>query len=282
MPVAVPVPVPAVSIIIAALEAEDTLGDALASVLAQDFGDFEILIAPDEPRDYAAFAGLDSRIRILPGVPVPTGPGPARNRALAAARGDWVALLDADDSWSPNYLGLLVPAARTCGAAFGRTSVLDETGAELRSIPPLDYRGPATYAVLTRAFGSFHGLARRTPERRWHHVFAEDVLFDVETLARQGGSAAYNPEAVYRLTARPYSATRRTEFIDEIAAHYAAIIAMIRDGHTGIPSAERIPAVAVFQSWAEMNRKYLAARSLDPGLAYQRFVAVSQRDTNLA
>jgi glycosyltransferase involved in cell wall biosynthesis len=273
---------PAVSVIIAALEAEATLGDALASALAQTSGDFEILIAPDEPRDYAAFAALDPRIRILPGVPAPTGPGPARNRALAAARGAWVAVLDADDRWSPNYLAALLPAAEAHGAAFGRTSVLDEAGAELRSIPALDYRGTASYAIFARAFGSFHGLARREAQRQWQHVFAEDVLFDLETLARQGGKAAYNPEAVYYLSARPDSATRRTVFIDEIGKSYAAIISMIRNGHTGIPRVEQPEAVAVFGSWAEMNGKYLAARASDRPLAYQRFVAASERETNLS
>jgi len=273
---------PAVSIIIAALEAEDTLGDALASALAQSFSDFEIVIAPDEPRNYSAFGALDARVRILPGVPAPTGAGSARNRALAAARGEWIALLDADDRWSRDYLALLVPAACTHGAAFGRTSVLDENGAELRSIPAPEYRGTASYAVFARAFGSFHGLTRRTPERRWHHIFAEDVLFDLETLARQGGTAPYNRDAVYHLSARRGSATRSTVFIDRIAQHYAAIIAMIRDGHTGIPSIERAAAVAVFESWADMNQKYLAARALDPGLTYQRFVAASKRETNLS
>jgi len=272
---------PAVSIIIAALEAEDTLGAALASALAQGFGDFEIVIAPDEPRSYEAFAALDPRIRILPGVPSPTGPGPARNRALAAARGDWIALLDADDRWSPNYLNLLLPAATTHGAAFGRTSVLDENGVELRSIPAPAYRGPANYAVFACAFGSFHGLARRDPERCWHNVFAEDVLFDLETLARQGGKAAYNSEAVYLLSARPSSATRNTDFIDGIAQHYAAIIAMIRHGHVGIPGAEHAAAIGVFESWALMNDKFLAARTRDPDLAYQRFVVASQRKTSL-
>ena len=277
---------PAVSIIIAALEAEATLGDALASALAQSFTDLEIVIAPDEPRNYAAFSALDPRIRILPGVPVPTGPGPARNRALAAARGEWIALLDADDRWSPDYLALLVEAACTHGAAFGRTSVLDETGEELRSIPALDYRGAASYAAFAHAFGSFHGLARRVPRdlpgRRWHHVFAEDVLFDLETLARVGGNAPYNPEAVYYLSARRGSATRTTAFIDGIAQHYAAIVAMIREGHTGIPKVERAAAAAVFESWADMNEKYLAARARDPDLTYQRFVAASERETNLS
>jgi glycosyltransferase involved in cell wall biosynthesis len=272
---------PAVSIIVAALEAEDTLGAALESALAQSCGDFEILIAPDEPRDYASFAALDPRIRILPGVPAPTGPGPARNRALAAARGDWLALLDADDRWSPNYLGALLPAAEKHGAAFGRTSVLDEAGRELRSIPAPDHRGLATYAVFAGAFGSFHGLARREPGRAWRSIFAEDVLFDLETLARVGGSAPYNPGAVYYLSARPGSSTRSATFIDEIARHYAAIIAMVRAGHTGIPQPEQAPAIAVFESWAAMNERYLAARAIEPALAYQRFITTSQSETEL-
>jgi glycosyltransferase involved in cell wall biosynthesis len=273
--------VPAVSIIIAALEAEATLGDALASALAQTWGDFEIVIAPDEPRNYAAFGALDPRIRILPGVPAPTGPGPARNRALAAARGAWVAVLDADDRWSPNYLAALLPAAEAHGAAFGRTSVLDEAGAELRSIPANGYQGAASYAVFACAFGSFHGLARRDAERQWRDVFAEDVLFDLETLARRGGKAAYRPDAVYYLSARLDSATRSPVFIDEIGKSYAAIISMILSGHTGIPRVEQAKAVAVFESWAEMNAKYLAARAFDQALAYQRFVAASERETNL-
>jgi glycosyltransferase involved in cell wall biosynthesis len=272
---------PAVSIIIAALEADDTLGAALESALAQTLGDFEIVIAPDEPRDYAAFGALDPRIRILTGVPTPTGAGPARNRALAAARGDWIALLDADDRWSPNYLAGLLPAATAHGAAFGRTAVLDEAGRALRSIPARGYRGTANYAVFARAFGSFHGLARREPTRQWREIFAEDVLFDLETLARAGGSAPCNPDAVYYLSARPNSATRSAAFIDDIGKHYAAIVALIRAGRTGIPESEQAAACAVFESWAEMNEKYLAARAIDPALAYQRFITTSQNEIEL-
>ncbi len=74
---------PAVSAIIAALDAHDMLGAAIDSVLRQDFSDLEIVIAPDELADYSAFARRDPRVRVLAGVPAPTGPGPARNRALA-------------------------------------------------------------------------------------------------------------------------------------------------------------------------------------------------------
>jgi glycosyltransferase involved in cell wall biosynthesis len=263
---------PSVSVIIAALDAHDTLGAAIDSVLRQDFGDFEIVIAPDEPADYAGFAARDPRIRILDGVPTPTGPGPARNRALAAAEGAWIALLDADDVWSPNYLGALMQAATTSGAAFGRTSVLDENDRELRSIPPQNYSGRVNFQLFARAFASFHGIARRTPDRRWSDLFAEDVLFDMETLSLAGGEAPYVAEAVYTLRPSAKSATRSAAFIDNIGRHYQNIIAQIADGRTMIGSRHRAEATAVFESWAAMNASFLKASAAAPGLKYQNHI----------
>lgn len=263
---------PAVSVIIAALEAHDTLGAAIDSVLRQDFPDFEIVIAPDELSDYSAFAARDSRIRVLAGVSVPTGPGPARNRALAAAQGKWVALLDADDVWSPHYLGALMQAAGSVGAAFGRTSVLQENDRELRSIPRKSYRGPANFSVFKQAFGSFHGIARRTDGRRWHNLFAEDVLFDLETLSLAGGSAPFVPDAVYVLRPRARSATRSAAFVDNIGEHYKTIIELIAAGRTMIGPAHHLSAIEIFESWAEMNVRFLQASAVSPGLEYQKYI----------
>jgi glycosyltransferase involved in cell wall biosynthesis len=263
---------PTVSVIIAALDAHDTLGAAIDSVLCQDFTDIEIVIAPDEPADYSAFARRDPRIRVLDGVPAPTGPGPARNRALAAARGAWIALLDADDLWSQGYLGALMRAAAPVGAAFGRTSVLDENDRELRSIPSLNYRDSANFKVFARAFASFHGITRRTSDRRWSDLMAEDVLFDMETLSLAGGTAPYVPEAVYILRPRAKSATRSAAFIDNIGKHYQALMALVAGGRTMIGPAHRPEAVAVFESWAEMNVSFLKASAAAPGLRYQNYI----------
>jgi glycosyltransferase involved in cell wall biosynthesis len=263
---------PAVSVIIAALDAHGTLGAAIDSVMRQDFSDFEVIIAPDEPADYSAFAARDSRIRLLAGVAAPTGPGPARNRALAAARGDWIALLDADDLWSERYLSALLRAAAPLGAAFGRTSVLEENDRELRSIPPKSYAGSANFGIFARAFGSFHGIARRTSGRGWRDLFAEDVLFDMETLSLAGGEAPYVPEAVYTLRPGAKSTTRSAPFMDNIGRHYQTIIESIRQGQTGIGPAHRAEAIAVFESWAEMNASFMKASATNPGLKYQNYI----------
>ena len=264
---------PQVSVIIAALKAHDTLGAAIDSVLGQDFTDFEIVIAPDEPADYSAFATRDARIRVLEGVPAPTGPGPARNRALAAAKGEWIALLDADDLWSQNYLGALMRSATQGGAAFGRTSVLEQNDLELRSIPPKEYRGTIGFSAFVRAFGSLHGIARRTPGRAWRNIFAEDVLFDIETLSLAGGAAPYVPEAVYHLRSRAESATRSVLFIGSIGKSYATIIDLISGGRTMIGSEHLAETIAVFESWAAMNDRFLMASAAESGLRYQNYIA---------
>ena len=263
---------PAVSVIIAALDAEDFLGEAIDSLLAQSFSDFEIIVAPDEPRNYFGFGARDPRIRVLDGVPAPTGPGPARNRALRAAQGEWVAVLDADDLWSPNYLGALHQAAVHVGTAFGRTAVLEENDRELRSIPPHEYEGPANFQTFALAFASFHGIARRTPERQWRDLFAEDVLFDMETLALAGGEAPYVREAVYTLRSRTRSATRSAAFIDNIGKHYETIMGLIARGGTMIGAPHRREAVAVFESWARMNDSFLKSSATTPGLKYQNYI----------
>lgn len=90
------------SIIIPAYNAAQTLGRCLDSVLAQTFGDFQILVVDDGSADATAgearrYAGLDSRIRLIRTARM--GPGAARNRGLECAEGEYVLYLDADDYW---------------------------------------------------------------------------------------------------------------------------------------------------------------------------------------
>jgi hypothetical protein len=189
-----------------------------------------------------------------------------------AAQGEWIALLDADDLWSREYLSGLLGAAEHVGAAYGRTSVLHENDRELRSIPPKDCRGPINFGTFARAFASFHGITRRQPERRWRDLFAEDVLFDMETLALAGGAAPFVQEAVYSLRRRVKSATRSADFIDNIGKHYEIIIALIAEGRTMIGPDHRAEAVAVFESWAKMNASFLQASAENPTLEYQKYI----------
>ncbi len=127
-------PEPLVSIVTPAWRAARFLPATIASVEAQSCGDWELLIvddaSPDETAALAAAAGArDPRIRLLR-QPENGGPAAARNRALAAARGRFVAFLDADDLWLPQKLERQLAFMRAQGAAVSFTAFrrIDESG----------------------------------------------------------------------------------------------------------------------------------------------------------
>ncbi len=103
-------PVPVVSIIMPVYNSEMTLEQAVASVLAQSFEAWELLLIDDGSQDGSAeicsrLAKLDERVRFLR-QSGNTGAAAARNAGLAAARGRFIAFLDADDCWLEDKLQL--------------------------------------------------------------------------------------------------------------------------------------------------------------------------------
>lgn len=95
---------PRVSVIIPAYDAAHFLGDAIESVLAQTYRDFEIIVVDDGSTDEtAAITGrYGSTVRCIH--QENAGVSAARNRGLALSRGQYIAFLDADDSWLPSKL----------------------------------------------------------------------------------------------------------------------------------------------------------------------------------
>lgn len=99
---------PAVSVIIPTYNRAHTLAEAIDSVLAQSRPAAEIIVVDDGSTDGSAelLAGYGDRIRYLR--QDNAGVGAARNRGLAAASGDYIALLDSDDHWHPDKLAVQV------------------------------------------------------------------------------------------------------------------------------------------------------------------------------
>ncbi len=95
-----------ISVVIPAYNRAHTLSNALQSVLAQSYQDFEIIIVDDASTDgtisllkqYA-----DPRIRSL-AHSTNQGAGAARNTGIKQAKGEWIAFLDSDDEWTEKKL----------------------------------------------------------------------------------------------------------------------------------------------------------------------------------
>lgn len=101
---------PAVSVVMPVYNGARTLGESVDSVLAQTFRDFELIICNDASTDKTRSILeniADERVYVLHNSSN-LGEGPARDRAIAAARGDWLAFIDADDAWAPERLETLV------------------------------------------------------------------------------------------------------------------------------------------------------------------------------
>ncbi len=108
--------IPDASVIIAAWNAESFLEGSIETALAQTDVDVEVVIVDDESEDSTLkiarrWAAKDRRVTVL-STDRNRGPSAARNKAIAAAKGNWVAILDADDRFAPNRLCHLIACAQ--------------------------------------------------------------------------------------------------------------------------------------------------------------------------
>jgi len=97
---------PLVTVLIPAFNAESTIARALRSALAQDYHALEILVVDDASHDATSAVARslgDERIRVLV-LSQNLGVCGAMNAGIAAARGEFVAFLDADDEWLPGKI----------------------------------------------------------------------------------------------------------------------------------------------------------------------------------
>jgi hypothetical protein len=113
-------PVPAVSVLTPAFDVARFIGAALDSVLAQTTRDWEMVVVDDGSQDGIAAvvsSRRDPRIRLIR--QENAGVSAARNRAIAAARGEAILFLDADDWLAPDALARLSAALHAAPEAVG-------------------------------------------------------------------------------------------------------------------------------------------------------------------
>lgn len=127
---------PRVSVIMPVYNVEAYVAEAVQSVLRQSFTDFELLIIDDGGTDRSIEICSnfdDPRIRIIS--QPNRGLAGARNTGILHARGEYIALLDSDDRWTPEKLLLHVihlDAASDVGVSYSGSRFIDRAGIPLR------------------------------------------------------------------------------------------------------------------------------------------------------
>lgn len=208
---------PAVSVIVPVYNTAPFVAETLDSILAQTFTDYEILVVNDGSPDtellervLEPYAG---RIRYLR--QENAGVSAARNNALAVARGRYVAMLDSDDTWHPEYLAAHVAVLEGDPSVHVvyPDAVRFGGGAEQRYSEQYPVGGDITFSrVLARECQVYGGVAARTdavvaagmydPELR----AAEDFELWLRILHR-GGRIVYLDRVLARYRHRPGSHT---------------------------------------------------------------------------
>ena len=146
---------------------------AVQSVLAQTWREFELLVIDDGSTDGGGELVRelsDSRVRVVR--TDNRGPGAARNLAVLESGAPWIALLDADDEWRPQFLEKTLAAAR---AAPATVAVYTDVVAR-DAVPPSRTlgSGPVEDYYLARMR---HGVA----------MSCSSVMIQREALERCGG-----------------------------------------------------------------------------------------------
>ena len=143
-----------ISIVVPLYNKEKSIATALNSVLAQTLQDFEVVVVDDGSTDGGAAVVegyADPRIRLIR--QENAGVSAARNRGIEDAKGEYVAFLDADDEWMPEFLAEIValqkefPECRAQATSYVINTRGVKSSITLRKMPFQGERG-----VLTNYF----------------------------------------------------------------------------------------------------------------------------------
>jgi len=247
---------PAISVVVPLFNKRDEVGATLRSVLAQTLPPVEIVVVDDGSTDGSAevVRAIGSPlVRLL--VQSNAGVCVARNRAVAEARGDYIAFLDADDCWEPGYLAeiaALIAEFPGCGIYSTAFWVLDGRGRF--PVPCPDRRGvvdnffrdsahryisiPSASVVPRRVFDEVGGfppgmkigedlylwvkIARRLPV-----CFSPARLVCYSKTAANRSAAIYTPEACdcsFEALYDPAAPIEEREFIARAALGKALVL----------------------------------------------------------
>jgi len=281
--------VPAISVIMAVYNGADLIGETLRSLQAQSFGDFEVVVvddcSTDETRPVVRGFG-DARIKLV-SLPTNQGVVAARNRAVAEARGRYIAALDHDDLCHPDRFARQVawleanPETVLVGTA---AAILEDGVVSPGSLAPVStpmliewlmrIENPLVWSsVMMRT----EAARRLDPFQRPEMVYAED--FDLyHRIARFGAIARIDDEL---MTYRRRSGGISQRHVDAMTARGIDILAACYADSLGeeargiaelvvrhVMGRRPVPDRATFQRLGEalirLQEDFLASRAPDP------------------
>lgn len=198
---------PRLSVVVTTHDRPDGVERAVASVLAQVRAtSIEVVVvddgsAPANARRLDELAGGVVRVLHQPDL----GLSAARSTGVAAARGEWIAFLDDDDTWLPGWSASLSPLMESAdvGVVSGAAQLVDPDGT-VRSVEPPRRLGPIFTGVTAQFLAGCFAVRRE--------------LYDAAGGYLPGLSCSHQTELFIRLGACLVETGMRAAWIDEPVA----------------------------------------------------------------
>jgi glycosyltransferase involved in cell wall biosynthesis len=214
-------PVPKVTVVIPVCNREKYVGEAIESILAQTFSDFELLVIDDGSTDRSrevVQSYHDPRIRLVCNE-TNLGVAKTRNRGIHLARGEYLAVLDSDDWAHPERLGKQVafldshPDYAAVGAWI---AWMDGEGRSLRRVrrKPVLPDEIAALRLFRQGIENSASMARTVVLREYGHQEQYNLSEDFDLWARIAAKhkLATLPEVLGRCRAHQSRLTREQAY----------------------------------------------------------------------
>lgn len=227
-----------ISIIIPVYNAEAYLRECLDSIVTQNFDEeYEIILVNDGSVDRSLsicneYAQKHSNIIVLTGKN--GGVSAARNKALEAAQGKWLAFVDADDKLLPNALNTLYARAQTTGADIVLANAVKwQDGRYSTPIHKLSEETLPNVIFHIKHFALWGYLVRQDMVKAHHLRFVEGLAYSedrifIYQLTRSCQTIAYTNTPVYAYRINPTSACQSKNGLRKAKHHFLAAFHLMK------------------------------------------------------
>jgi len=265
-----------VAIIMPAYRAQDTIGPAVASVVAQTWQDWELWIVADDGADYEAYlaqAGLaDKRLRFLGSGGVRRGASVARNVALEAIDAPYAAILDADDRMKPEKLARVAAALSTHGIVSTALDVMTSDFSHLRHVGagPDRVLTPGEHKWVSLSMDSMIAWDRRRADGRYDATMSNmtDLEFLLQ-LYRTVPVSMHLGTPLHDYVKREGSMSNSKDVAAGMIASKREILSRLETGYYGLADADVRGLAGFLTVSLEAEALYEAALAARPGLLFE-------------
>lgn len=265
-----------VAIIMPAYAAQDTIAASVASVVAQSYPHWQLLIVSDDGTDYAEMLGkqgiADKRILQLSSGVVGGGASAARNLALEASTAPYAAILDADDRFKPDKLAQAVAALGDHAIVSTALDVMSDQFVHLRHVaagPDRLVRAGA-HKWLNLSMDSMIVWDRRRTDGRYDTTISN--MTDLELLLQlyRAVPASYHlGMPLHDYVKRASSMSNGANVAAGMIASKTVILGRVEAGHYGLPEKDAVDIARFLRISLEAEKLYGAALAARPGLLFE-------------